>query len=262
MKFIFSIVARTVRYWLGWLCVQLTKVSSVTSWPPWFEKRQSWIAKIGAGFTTHVSLVLSERVLHEGQNHSICDDKFSGLRNWLIELSMSVDTCRGSISRFSSETGEHRQLLQDTVVLCVLEIKLLAANDNPFSSPKTFFCCCSKKRSWWGIDLIFFFPDSTNFSASPQSGKNFPTRPEGFERTENVNFITSAEKCNRAKRKGCTIFFVLCPCLFKLVSMDGELSSALGNKNYFYQVIGCSTQKSSQTRKSGLKLKKHDLCDL
>ena len=47
---------------------------------------------------------------------------------------MSVDTCRGSTSRFSSETEEHKQLLQDTVVLCLLEINLLAANDNPLSS--------------------------------------------------------------------------------------------------------------------------------
>ena len=38
--------------------------------------------------------------------------------------------------------------------------------------------------------------------------------------------------------------------------MDGELSSALGNKNYFYKIIGCGAQKSSQTLKSGLKLKK------
>ena len=56
-----SIVMGTVRYWPTWLWVQLTKVSSLTSWPPWFEKRQNWIAKIGAEFITHVSLVLSER---------------------------------------------------------------------------------------------------------------------------------------------------------------------------------------------------------
>ena len=76
--------------------------------------------------------MLSERVLHEGQKHLFCDDKISAPRNWLIEeVCMSVDTYRSSISRFSSETEEHRQLLQDTVVLCVLEIKLLAANDTP-----------------------------------------------------------------------------------------------------------------------------------
>ena len=46
---------------------------------------------------------------------------------------MSVDTCMDSISKFSSETVEHRQVLQDTVVLSVLEIKLLAANGTPLS---------------------------------------------------------------------------------------------------------------------------------
>ena len=82
---------------------------------------------------THVSLVLSERVLHKGQNHLFPDDKISGLRNCLIEVCMPVHTCRGSISRFSSEIVEHRQVLQDTVVLIVLEIKLLAANGTPLS---------------------------------------------------------------------------------------------------------------------------------
>ena len=63
--------------------------------------------------------------------------KFLGLENYLIEVCMSVDTCRGGILRFPSETEEHRQLLQDTVVLFILEIKLLAANDTPSSSSKT-----------------------------------------------------------------------------------------------------------------------------
>ena len=84
--------------------MQLTKVSSLTSRPPQFEKRQSWIAKIGAEFIARVSLVLSDRVLHEGQNHLFPDDKISGLRNCLREVCMPVDTCRDSISRFSSET--------------------------------------------------------------------------------------------------------------------------------------------------------------
>ena len=55
-------------------------------------------------------------------------------RNWLRDLCMSVDICRGSMSRFSFETEEHRHVLQDTAGLCVFEIKLLAANDTPLSS--------------------------------------------------------------------------------------------------------------------------------
>ena len=38
--------------------------------------------------------------------------------------------------------------------------------------------------------------------------------------------------------------------------MDAELNSALGNERYFYPRIGCGTQKSTQTSKSGLKLRK------
>ena len=62
-----------------------------------------------------VSLVLSKRRLHEGQNHLFCYDKISGLRNWFIELCMSVDTGRVTISRFSSDTEEQKQVLQETV---------------------------------------------------------------------------------------------------------------------------------------------------
>ena len=50
---------------------------------------------------------------------------------------MSVNTCRGIISWLSSETEDYRQFLQDTVVLCVFEIKLPSANDTPLSSSKT-----------------------------------------------------------------------------------------------------------------------------
>ena len=114
---------------------------------PWFEKQQSWIAKIGEEFITHHSLVLSEGVLLEGQNYLFCDDKNSGFRNWLIEVCMSVDTGRGSISRFSSETEEHRQVLQGIVVLCVMEIKLLATNDTVLSWSKTT-CSISVTSCW------------------------------------------------------------------------------------------------------------------
>ena len=50
---------------------------------------------------------------------------------------MSVDTCRDCMSRFSSETEEHWQVLEYTVVFSVLEIKLLTAKDTRLSSSKT-----------------------------------------------------------------------------------------------------------------------------
>ena len=80
---------------------------------------------------------LSERVLHEMQNHLLCDDKISRLRN--RKVCMPVVIWRNSISRFLSETEEHKRVLQDTVqdILCVFEIKLLAANDTLLSPSKT-----------------------------------------------------------------------------------------------------------------------------
>ena len=94
-----------------------------------------------------VSLVLSHRALHEGQNHLLCDDKISGFRNWLIEAWMSADTGRVKISRFCSDSEKQKQVLQETVIFCVLEINWLAARDTPFSSSKTT-CNISATSCW------------------------------------------------------------------------------------------------------------------
>ena len=66
-----------------------------------------------------VSLVLSQRRLHDGQNHLFCDVKISGFKNWFIEVWMSAETGRGTISRFSSYTDEQKQVLYETDSLCV-----------------------------------------------------------------------------------------------------------------------------------------------
>ena len=50
---------------------------------------------------------------------------------------MSADTGTVKISRFSSESEEQKQVLQETVIFCMLEINWLAARDTPFSSSKT-----------------------------------------------------------------------------------------------------------------------------
>ena len=134
-----STVKGTTRCLFDSLWVQLKKFASLISWPPWLENRQSWIIKIGAEFIIQVSLVLSERALHEGQNHLLCDDKISGFRNWLIELWMSADTSRVKISRFSSDSKDQKQVLQETVIFCVLEINWFPARDTPFSSSKTTY---------------------------------------------------------------------------------------------------------------------------
>ena len=47
---------------------------------------------------------------------------------------MSPDNRMVTISRFFSSTEEQKQVLQETVILFVLQIKWLVANDIPFSS--------------------------------------------------------------------------------------------------------------------------------
>ena len=47
---------------------------------------------------------------------------------------MSPDNGMVTISRFFSSTEEQKQVLQETVILFVLQIKWLVANDIPFSS--------------------------------------------------------------------------------------------------------------------------------
>ena len=60
---------------------------------------------------------------------------------------MSVDTGRVTISRFSSDTEEQTQVLQETVIFCVLQMKWLAANDIRFTSSKTT-CSISATSCW------------------------------------------------------------------------------------------------------------------
>ena len=93
-----------------------------------------------------VSLVLSERTLHGGQNHLFCDD-ISGFRNWLIEVWISADTGKVKISRFFSDSEEQKQVAQETVIFYVLKINWLAARDTRFSSSKTT-CNISATSCW------------------------------------------------------------------------------------------------------------------
>ena len=50
---------------------------------------------------------------------------------------MSADTGRVKISRFCSDSEKQKQVLQETVIFCLLQINWLAARDTPFSSSKT-----------------------------------------------------------------------------------------------------------------------------
>ena len=88
--------------------------------------------------------------MHEGQKHLFCDDKTSGVRNWLTEVLMLADTVRVSIPSFFSNTEAQKQVLQE-IVYFVLEIKWLAANDTHISSSKT--TCSIYATSWCILEL-------------------------------------------------------------------------------------------------------------
>ena len=60
---------------------------------------------------------------------------------------MSADTGRVKISRFCSDLEKQKQVLQETKILCVLEINCFAARDTPFSSSKTT-CNISTTSCW------------------------------------------------------------------------------------------------------------------
>ena len=62
-----SLVMGTVCSLFDSLWVKLKKFSFLTSWPPWLENQQRWIIKIGAEVIIEVSLVLSQRRLHDGR---------------------------------------------------------------------------------------------------------------------------------------------------------------------------------------------------
>ena len=86
-----------------------------------------------------------------GKTILFLDVKISGFKNWFIEVWMSAETGRVTISRFSSDTDEQKQVLQETVIFCVLQIRWLAAIDMPFSSSKT--TCSISATSCWVLKL-------------------------------------------------------------------------------------------------------------
>ena len=60
---------------------------------------------------------------------------------------MSADTGRVKIPRFCSDSEKQKQVLQETVLFCVLKINWLAARDIPFSSFKKT-CNISATSCW------------------------------------------------------------------------------------------------------------------
>ena len=65
------------------------------------ENQLSWITKIEPELMMEVSLVLSVRQLHEGQNHLLSDSKISGFENLEKEELIFGDNGIVSMSNFS-----------------------------------------------------------------------------------------------------------------------------------------------------------------
>ena len=66
------------------------------------ENRLSWITKIELEPMMEISLVLSVRLLHDGQNHLFSDSKISGLKNLERGELIFGDNGIVSMSNFSS----------------------------------------------------------------------------------------------------------------------------------------------------------------
>ena len=81
---------------------QLNTCGSFNSLEYEVENQLSWITKIELEPMMEVSLVLSVRQLHDGQNHLFSDSKISGFKNLEREELIFGDNGIVSMSLFSS----------------------------------------------------------------------------------------------------------------------------------------------------------------
>ena len=81
-------------------------------------------------------------------------------------------------------------------------------------------------------------PEPANFSASYRPGVGCPTVGNGPKKFKNLNLIKSLPKRKMPKRKGHTSFWGFSSLGFKLVLIDSELNSALGNQTVFTKKLG------------------------
>ena len=114
------------------------------------ENVLSWITKIEPELMMEVSLVLSIRQLHDGQNHLLSEFKISRFKNLEKEELILGGNGTVRISNFSSLAEKQKHWLDETLILMILEMKSLAATEVPFSSSMTTCstsaaCCCALK---------------------------------------------------------------------------------------------------------------------
>ena len=98
-----------------------------------------------------VSLVLSVRQLHDGQNHLLSDSKISDFKNFEKEELLLGDNGIARMSNFSSLAEKQKHRLHETLILMVFEIKSLAASEVPFSLSMTN--CSTSTASCWKLKL-------------------------------------------------------------------------------------------------------------
>ena len=78
------------------------------------ENLLSWITKIEPELMMEVSLVLSVRQLHDGQNHLLSESKISGFKNLEKEELIFGDNGIVRMSNFSSLAEKHKYWFQLT----------------------------------------------------------------------------------------------------------------------------------------------------
>ena len=101
------------------------------------EKRLSWMTKIDPKLITEVSLVLSFRQLHDGQNHLFSDSEISGFENLEREELLFGESGIASVFNVSSLAEKQKHWLQEIFILMVFEIKSLASAEVPITSSLT-----------------------------------------------------------------------------------------------------------------------------
>ena len=98
-----------------------------------------------------VSLVLSARQLHHGQNHLFSDSKISSFKNFDKEQIIVGDSGIASMCNVSFLAEKQKHWSQEMLIPMVFEIKSLATTEVPFSSSTTN--CSTTATSWWELKL-------------------------------------------------------------------------------------------------------------
>ena len=108
------------------------------------------------------------------------------------------------------------------------------------------------ERVWWAKKENL--SELVNCSASDRLGRNFPTVPNGLEKSYKLYLIKLVSKYKWAIRKEHTSFFLFYFWDLKLVPIDSALNFVSQNVTHSFQKCKRGTKKSSQIWKSGLKL--------